>query len=301
MNTSGMALPRLNNVRKNYWRKALFAYALLLPTIFFVVGILGYGVISAFITSLHRVEALSLETPFVGVENYIKLFLNPNFRNSFNRSLVFVFSSVFLGTVLALTASLSLYRIKFLRSTLQSISLIPYLVSGISAAVSWRFLFSGTDSLINMIFEMLGGQALSWLGNPTRAMLVVILANVWKIVPFSTLILLSGLQSIDPDIFDAAAIDGAVGVRKFRHVTLPLIAPMMGVSVIWLNFASFNMFDLIIAMTGGGPGRATDLLAVHLYKLAFERLDFSTASAVMIILLFINVGVSIFSLKMSKV
>ncbi len=282
-------------------KKILFAYLLLFPTVFFVIGILGYGVVSAFILSLHEVSALSVETPFVGIDNYIKLFKNPNFINSFEKSLIFVSSSVILGIILSLTASLSLYKIKVLRSTLQSISLIPYLVSGVSAAVSWRFLFSGMDSLVNIWYEMLGGTPVSWLGHPIRAMVVVVLANVWKIVPFSTLILLGGLQSIDPDIFDAAAIDGATGIKKFRYVTLPLIAPMMGISIIWLNFASFNMFDVVIATTGGGPGRATDVMAVHLYRLAFDRLDFSTASAVMIILLLLNVAVSIFSLRLSKV
>ncbi len=282
-------------------KEAVLAYILLLPAMLFVVGILGYGVVSAFITSLHRVHALYIDQPFVGFRNYLNLFQNANFINSFQRSLIFVLSSVALGTVLALIAALSLYRLVRFKGASQAVSLIPYFVSGISAAVAWRFMFAGNASLINMVTEMIGAQSRSWLGHETRAMIVVILANVWKIAPFSILIILSGLQSIDTDLFDAADIDGATGAKKFRYVTLPLIAPMMSVSIIWLNFASFNMFDVIIALTGGGPGRATDLMAVHLYRLAFERLDFSGASAVMIVLLFINVAVSVISLKLSKV
>ncbi len=282
-------------------KEAVFAYVLLIPAMLFVLGILGYGVVSAFITSLHRVHALYIDEPFVGFQNYINLFQDERFMNSFQRSLVFVASSVALGTVLALAAALSLYKLTRFRGASQAVSLIPYFVSGISAAISWRFMFAGNASLVNMMMFFFGAEPISWLGHETRAMIVVILANTWKIAPFSVLIILSGLQSIDPDLFDAADIDGASGARKFRYVTLPLIAPMMSVSFIWLSFASFNMFDVIIALTGGGPGRATDLMAVHLYKLAFERLDFSGASAVMIILLVVNMLVSAVSLKASKV
>ena len=206
-----------------------------------------------------------------------------------------------LGTLMATIVALSIYRLTRFKGALQALILIPYMVSGISTAMSWRFLFSGNSSLVNMLLELFGGQSISWLGNADRAMMVVVLANVWMITPFSVLIVLAGLESVDKELFDAAAVDGATGAKMFRYVTLPLIAPMMGVSFIWLSFASFNMFDIILATTGGGPGRATDLMAVHLYRLAFERLDFSGASAVMVFLLLINVSVSIFSLRASKV
>lgn len=287
--------------KKRLRRERITAYVLLFPALLFVVGILGYGVVSAFITSLHDVHALYVEEPFVGFRNYIDLFQNPRFVNSVQRSVIFVFFSVSIGVVLATIAALSLYRMVRLKSAARTVSLIPYFVSGISAAVAWRFMFAGNASLVNLIMEMAGYETISWLGHPNRAMLVVILANVWKVAPFAVLIILSGLQSIDTDVFDAADIDGATGSKKFRYVTLPLIAPMMSVAIIWLNFASFNMFDVIIALTGGGPGRATDLMAVYLYRMAFETLDFSGASAVMIMLLTINVLVSVVSLRMSKV
>ena len=289
--------------RQAIWKKRqhVVPYVLLFPALVFVVGILGYAVVRAFWTSLHIDHVLSIDKPFVGLDVYIGLFQTRNFINSLVRSVIFVFSSVSLGLFIALAAALSLYAIRFLVGPSRAASLVPYMVSGISAAVTWRFLFSGDASLINMLIEMTGREGISWLGHPNRAMLVVILANVWKIAPFSVLILLSGLQSIDSELFDAAAIDGATGYRKLRYITLPLIAPMIGVSVVWLNFASFNMFDIVLGTTGGGPGRATDLLAVHLYRLAFQHLDFSSASAVMIILLVFNVLISAASLRASKV
>ncbi len=266
----------------------------------FVFGILGYGVVRAFITSLYQVDMLMVDQPFVGLRNYIELVNNPRFVNSFQRSLVFVGASVTLGTMIAVFVALSIYRLNRFKGTVQALILIPYMVSGISTAVSWRFMFTGTGSLANVVIGLFGFEPMSWLGDPNRAMAVVVLANVWMITPFSVLIVVAGLEAVDPQLFDAAAVDGASGFSLFRYLTLPLIAPMMGVSFIWLSFASFNMFDIILATTGGGPGNATDLMAVYLYRLAFHRLDFSGASAVMIMLLIINVSVSILSLRLSR-
>jgi ABC-type sugar transport system permease subunit len=282
-------------------RHLAFVYALLFPAMFFVIGILGYAVISALWTSLHQVHALQIDRPFVGLRNYVELFGDRNFVNSVQRSLIFVVGSVSLGLLIALVAGWNLFRIQRFNSVPRAFSLIPYLVSGIAAAVTWRFMFAGDAAVVNMITESLGGNQISWLGHRDRALFVVMLANTWRISPFAVLVILSGFQSIDADLLDAAEIDGATGLARFRYVALPLIAPMVSISLIWLSFASFNMFDIVMAMTGGGPQRGTEFMAVHLYKLAFERLDYSAAAAVMILLLLINTLVSIGSLRASKV
>lgn len=282
-------------------RHLVFVYALLLPAMFFVIGLLGYAVISALWTSLHQVHALQIDQPFVGLQNYAELFRSRHFMNSVERSLIFVFGSVSLGLLIALVAGWNLFRIQRFNSVPRAVSLIPYLVSGIAAAVTWRFMFAGDAAVVNMITDWLGAERVSWLGHRDRALVVVMLANTWRISPFAVLVILSGFQSIDSDLLDAAEIDGATGLSRFRYVTLPLIAPMVSVSLIWLSFASFNMFDIVMGMTGGGPQRGTEFMAVHLYKLAFERLDYSSAAAVMILLLLINTLVSIGSLRVSRV
>lgn len=281
-------------------QRLVLAYLLIIPALLFVLGVLGYGVFQALVNSFYDVHMLRIEQPFVGFRNYIQLFNDPRFINSFQRSLIFVFSSVILATILAFVGALSLYRMTRLQGLSQGLSLIPYFVSGIAAAISWRFLFVGQAGLINMLLVTVGGEAITWLGHPGRAMAVVVMANVWRITPFSVLIILSGLQTIDTELFDAADIDGATGPTKFFRVMLPLIAPMIGVSFVWLNFSSFNMFDVVLAMTGGGPLGATDFMALYLYRMAFRTLDFSGASAVMIMLLLINILVSVISLKFSK-
>jgi len=280
--------------------KAYVPYLLIIPGAFFV-GILVYAVVEGIRLSLFQVDMYTIGEPFVGLRNYFQLFQEPDFQNSLVRSLIFVAASVTIGTILATVYALALYYVRRGKSFFRTVSLIPYMVSGVAAAVMWRFLFSGDASFVNSFFLMMGADPVTWLGDTTRALMVVILANIWFISPFSILILLSGLQSIDTELFDSAAVEGATGAMVFRYITLPLIAPMMTVSLIWLNFASFNMFDIVLPMTGGGPRNATELLAVYLYHLAFEQVNMSLAATVMIILLIINVGVSMLIMRLTRV
>lgn len=271
-----------------------------MPALVFVVGVLGYGVVNGFWLSIHDVTVWNVERPFVGLQNYVDLFTSPTFHNSLIRSLIFVGGTIGLGLVFSMTFALLLQDVTTGRGLLRAIALIPYLVSGVAAAVMWRFLFTGQGSLVQGIFAQLGFGEFTWLGDPTRALIVVTLANVWFISPFATLILLGGLQSVDTQLYDAAAIDGANGWNRFVHVTMPSIAPMLALSLMWLSFASFNMFDIILPLTGGGPGRATEVLAVYMYGLAFDRLDYSGGSAVMMVLLAINIAFSLLYLRIGR-
>lgn len=286
--------------RRNIVSKIL-PYLFILPAILLVTGLLGYAVVSGFITSLYIVQFWRLDSPFVGFGNYLELFRNPVFQNSLRRSAIFVFGSVVGGTAIAFSFALVLFNVRYGRSVFRAIALLPYLVSGIAAAIMWRFLFSGNAGITNVIFAAIDLEPITWLGHPDRALLVVTLANIWFISPFATLILLAGLQSIDGEYYEAAALDGALRWQSFLYITLPLLGPMIAVSLVWLSFASFNSFEIILSMTAGGPGRATEVLAVYMYQLGFRELDYSTASAVMMVLLTINVLLSAVYLRVFKV
>jgi len=275
---------------------ALTPYLLLLPGLLFVLGVLGYGVVSGAVLSLHEVDAF-LNRRFVGFANYASVFSDPRFQASLWRTVWFVFYSIALSLALSLVFALTLDRVTRARQFLRGLSLVPYFVSGIATAVMWRFLFSSNVGLVNRILSAIGLPGQSWLGDPTLSFVLCVLANAWFIVPFSTLILLSGLQTIDRQLYDAARIDGAGGVRVFRYITLPLIKPMLGVSLIWLSYASFSMFDIIVALTGGGPFRATEVVSLYMYQVGFRFLDFGEASVLMLVLLAINTLLSLVYLR----
>ncbi|WP_035724904.1 carbohydrate ABC transporter permease [Gracilibacillus boraciitolerans] len=262
---------------------------------------MGYAIIAGLLMSLYDIRLSFGAAPFIGLENYLYLFTDEVFLNSLIISLVFVFGSVVLGLVLALSFALSLYKCKRTGNFYKALSLVPYLISGIATAIMFRFLFSGDVGLINMILSTLGIDTINFLAEPLWALLICILANVWFVCPFATLVLLSGIQSVDPELFDSAKIDGAHRFHILRKIILPLIAPMMGISLIWLSFASFNMFDVILPLTNGGPGRTTEVMALYMYKVAFGELQYSLGSAVMVIILLFNVITSVIYLKVFNV
>jgi ABC-type sugar transport system permease subunit len=277
-------------------RKKILPYLMVLPTITLVFGILGYAILVALKDSFFKYPALSFNAKgtFVGLANYIKLFGDSNFQNSIVRTFIFVFGSVAIGMVFSFVLALTLYHLGTKARIFRAISLIPYLVSGVAGAIMWRFLFNGEVGFINHFLSFFGIEPIRWLSDRSLSLFVVIVANVWKMFPMSTLLILAGLQVIDPDIYDAATVDGSSSIQTFFHITLPLLGTYLASAMIWLTFGSFNMFDIIYPLTGGGPIRATEVMAVYMYDLAFKELNFSSASVVMIVLLGINLVFSTF-------
>ncbi len=276
--------------------KRLGPYLLVIPGLVLVLGVLGYAVAGGFILSLNETDML-LNKTFVGLKNYIAIFGNPRFQNSLWRTVVFVIASITLGMSMSMMFALTLYHVGFGRRFFRGLSLVPYFVSGIAAAVMFRFIFTTSGGFVNYVLTSLGLDAPSWLGNPVLAFTVSILANAWFMVPFATLILLGGLQTVDKEIYEAAKLDGSSGLHTFRRITLPLIKPMMGVSLIWVSYISFSTFDIILALTAGGPGRATELISVYMYQIAFLELDFGQGSVLMVMLLTFNTLLSLVYLR----
>ena len=276
--------------------KRLVPYLLVIPGLVFVLGVLGYAVAGGFVLSLNETD-MFLNKTFVGLKNYIAIFQNARFQNSLWRTLAFVVLSIGLGITLSMMFALTLYHVGFGRRFFRGLSLVPYFVSGIAAAVMFRFIFTTSGGFVNYVLSTLGLPAPSWLGDPVLAFTVSILANAWFMVPFATLILLGGLQTVDKDIYEAAKLDGSSGLHTFRRITLPLIKPMMGVSLIWVSYISFSTFDIILALTAGGPARATELISVYMYQIAFLELDFGQGSVLMVMLLTFNTVLSLVYLR----
>lgn len=276
--------------------RAAIPYFLVVPGLLFVLGILGYAVVSGIHLSFHQTDFF-LNKSFVGLKNYVEVFSDPRFQEALVRTLVFVISSIFLGMTMSLGFALTLYHVGFGRRFFRGVSLIPYFVSGIATAVMFRFVFTTSGGFVNYVLTSLGLPAVSWLGEPNTAFMVAVMANCWHMVPFATLILLGGLQTVDRDVYDAATIDGASAWSTFKEITLPLIKPMMGVSLIWVSYISFSTFDVILALTNGGPLRGTEVVSLYMFELAFKQLDFGKGAVLMVVLLSFNTCLSLVYLK----
>jgi multiple sugar transport system permease protein len=273
---------------------------LVTPSTLFVVGVLGYAILVAVKDSLHRYPMLATTGTFVGLDNYVSLFQTTHFQHSVIITFIFVFGTVVLGLLVSFALALSLFNLSSKARIFRTLTLVPYLISGVAAAVVWRFLFNSDVGFINLALQTIGLKPVHWLSDTKNALIVVTLANTWKIFPMSTILLLAGLQVIDKDLYDASTVDGANRGQMFFYITLPLLGSYLATCLIWLTFASFNMFSIIYPLTGGGPIRATEVMALYMYRLAFGELNFSLASAVMIVLLALNVVFSLLFIRLFR-
>ena len=151
--------------------------------------------------------------------------------------------------------------------------LLPFIIPTVLSTFAWKWMFDPTFSVLN------------WLGDPVMAMVSVIIVNVWRGVPFYAISLLAGLQTISPELHEAAAIDGARAWSRFRHVTWPLLLPVTLVIVLFSVIQTFADFQLVYVLTGGGPANATQTLATYIFSTAYSKLDFGYASAIAAVLL----------------
>lgn len=281
-------------------RVDLFPYLLILPAILLVIGVLGYSVIYGVGLSFFQYDLSVIGRPFVGFSNYADLFTNPRFHSSLLRSIMYVAASVGLAMTLSIGLAMALSRLDRYSAGVKAVALIPYLVSPVATATIFRFLFSGDAGLINMLLDLGGFDRILFLSNQSWAMFVAIVSNVWFNSPFAVLIILAGIESIDRELYDSAAVDGASGLRVLFGITIPLLYPMIAITLTWLTLVSFNMFGIILALTGGGPRRATELLVIYMYNVGFRELNFSMGSTVMVVIVAFNLAASVFFLRVFR-
>lgn len=203
---------------------------------------------------------------FVGLDNFVTFFSEYSLRIGLKNTLIYAILTSGIKVVLGLALGVLLTSKMRSKNFVRSIVFFPNLVSTVAVGLTFSALMHPTKGLFNKVLELIGIAGPDWLGNPNLALFSVIGTDVWKGVGVATVIYIAGIQSISPDYYEAASIDGATGWTKFRHITLPLCRSSMN-SVIILSFiGGLRTFDLIWSMTKGGPGFATDTLASIVYK-----------------------------------
>ena len=272
------------------WR---FSYLLIFPGLLVILTMLGIPLIYAIVQSLYRVDLLRPGTPFVGLQNYVNEFQNPLFWSSLRLTFIFVFGTMILSFVFGMATALLLNRELRGFALLRALVILPFIVSEITVGITWRWLFAPDLGVINAMLQLASLQPVRWLSDPNWAMFSVILAETWRLTPFAILILLAGLQSVDKSYYEAARVDGAHFWHTFRYITIPNIKPQMLITLIYLSFACVNQFGIIFSLTGGGPGRATEVVALYMYDAAFGNFQFSRGSTLAVMLFAVNVVLSL--------
>lgn len=234
---------------------------------------------------LHDLRMPWLGRPFVGAANYLEALADPRFRDALGHTVLFTVVSVGLELVLGLGLALALHRRFRGRGLVRAAVLIPWAIPTVVAGLLWRFMFDSQAGIANAIFAGLGvlDEPLVWFIRPATAWVPIVAADVWKTTPFVALLLLAGLQNIDASLYEAARIDGASAWRQLRHVTLPLLRPAILVTLIFRTLDAFRVFDLIYALTGGGPGTSTEPIALYTFNALLQNLRFGYGSALSVI------------------
>ncbi|MPZ54820.1 MAG: ABC transporter permease subunit [Acidimicrobiia bacterium] len=263
-------------------------YLFSLPSILLVAAILGFPVLYGVWQSLFRPESLGAPDEYVGFANYAEMFSAAEFWQALNRTAVFTFGSLIVGTTLGLFFAFALFRVVGRLRFLRAVTVAPYIISNVAAAVMFRILFNSQFGMLNRVIEFFGLEGPSWLADPTLAMVVVIFTQVWTDLPLTILLLLGGLMTIDKAYLDASLVDGATGWTRARHITIPLLAPQVMISVVWLSYSTLTGLGVVLALTGGGPLRATQTLAMEMYTVAFRNLEFNRALAIATFILLLN-------------
>lgn len=287
-----------NNALIGYNR--LTPYLFSAPAIIIVAALLAYPVLWGVWQSLYRAPIFGAPLEFVGLQNYVAMFQAPRFVDSLTKTGIFVTGSIVVGLVLGLVFAFALNRavkrVRFLRSS----TIAPYIISNVAAAVMFRLLFNTEFGTLNAVLGWFDVDPVRWLATPSLAMMVVILAQVWTDLPLTILLLLAGLQTIDTSYLDAALVDGATGWRRAWHLSLPLIAPQIAISVIWMSYSTLTGLGVVLALTGGGPLRATQTLPMEMYQVAFDALEFNAALAIATFLLILNAVLTLLFVGISR-
>ena len=263
-------------------RERFFALACFLPSVLLIVGLILYPFIYTVVLSLQRRQLFEREGTFIGLDNYAALLNGGEFWRSLGNGIVFAGGSLFAQVILGLALALLLNRHFLGRNLFRGVLLFPYIVPSIVGIVAIRWMLNDLYGIVNywLVAAGLIEQALPWLGNPNLAMASLIAINTWMFYPFVMLVVLARLQSIPPELYEAATIDGAGTFAQFWYVTLPQLRGTLAVVIIVRTLWMFNKFDTVWLTTQGGPFGTTQTLPVFAYIQAFNLYEIGRGAAV---------------------
>lgn len=275
----------------------VFLWPCLIYIFFWRIGPLSYTIFLSFT----KFNFLTQETPsFIGAENYRRIFLDPAFQHSLGLAFLFMGLATFFELMIGLGLAVLFDRPLRAKSLLTAIFLIPMVLTPVVVGVAWYILYHDIVSPINQFLKYIGFAAPGWISSRSTVLYSIIIADIWQWTPFMFLLLLAGLQAIPGELYEAAKVDGASGFTVFRHITLPLMIDVIWVSVILRSMDAFTEFDKIWIMTRGGPGTASDVVSIRVYKTAFQYFEAGYAAAMVIFLLIIVSSLYFGYLRLSK-
>lgn len=259
-------------------RRPIELLPLVAPVHILIIGVIVLPALHVAWLSLSQ-SSFGQAPSYVGLENYLRVLADPAFRRALWNTVAIVVVAVHAELLLGLMLALLFASGLPFRRLLLVCTLAPYAVSEVIAVVSWRYLFDPDAGPVTQLLAALGLPVLDWSFEPLHAMILVALLTIWLHLPFTFIILYAARLSIPVDLYEAARIDGARPLQAFRRVTLPLLGPAIVVALLFRYIFAFRIFSEVWLLTGGGPARTTEVVAVYLYREGFSYNAFGTAAA----------------------
>ena len=258
----------------------------LAPMVILLFGLTIYPVLYGINTSFTNLNLARphIETSYVGFDNYVAMYQSNSFRRVVQNTVLFVGGAVAAQFVVGFGLALLLNRQLPARGLIRTLLLLPLMVTPVVAALVWSLFYNPSSGIINQGLMALGVRSPPiWLGDPSIALISIIIADTWQWAPFIMLLMLAGLQTIPKDFYEAAQIDGATGWASFRYITVPVLMPLIGVVLLFRIMDAFKVFEKIYILTGGGPGLATETIIFHAYRQGFGFWNMGYASAIAVL------------------
>jgi len=285
---------------EKYGRKydRALGYVLVLPVALVIFVVIGIPFVNSLYLSFTD-KVVGMDPKFVGLKNYLYLFSDREYWKVLKNTLIFMVAGVGLKLVFGLILAVVVNETFFGRGFLRMILLIPWALSGMVAATTWRWMYDDTYGIINSLLLRWGivDLPLPWTSGVHVVLVSVIIVNIWKGLPFFIFSLLGGLQTIDPQMYEAATIDGAGWLRQFFSVTIPSVMPVMTITTLLSSIWTFNNFESVFLVTGGGPLNASAVIATYTYEVAFLQNKMGQALAVAGSVIPILVVIILFSMR----
>jgi multiple sugar transport system permease protein len=279
-------------------RDTFLLYALVIPSVLIVLAVTIYPLICTFVYSFENFKLTDAQNKsFAGLDNYIKIFSEGGSVRSMLTTLTFTFFGVLASLIFGLCIALLVNSLKRSRPIFRVVFSMPMLLSSVVVGVMWKFLLNNELGIINFFTSSLGMGKPGWLDTGAFAVFTVILVDVWQWTPYVFILTLAGLESLPLEPVESARIDGANAFQIFRYLTLPGVMPVLKVAAMFRIIWTFRSFDLIFSLTKGGPGRATETMALSIWRTAFEKYQIGEASAQSVLMFLVLMLISIFLIR----
>jgi multiple sugar transport system permease protein len=262
-------------------REAVFSWLMVTPPVLFLAALVGYPFVYGIWLSLEN-RPVAKPGVFIGLDNFVANFHDPVFWQVAQNTFVYTFAATALKMVGGLALALVMNQEFRFKNLIRAIMLLPFIVPTVLSTIAWMWILDPSFSVVNwfLIHWGIANPGPSWLGNPKLAMFSLIMVNTWRGLPFYAITLLAGLQTISPELYEAATIDGATTFARFRYVTLPLLKPVIFIVTMFSVIFTFSDFQLVYVLTRGGPANATHLFATYAFDVAMGGGQFGLGASI---------------------